>query len=1293
MYPWLSRIMLLVFAFQIFTPQPIFASSARKVAYNSVRRGIAEGKARDWQNKVKELEGEFLSWRRMMLQNAGFNLNDPADREDFELLEAPQLRQLQYLKLLWFDRIFFDGRHTGLWESYHNPDIRYTQQGENEVISETSVCSLYNAIKNLHTESSWIETAEKEMQKLQNLTATPNASADNTRITISAVRKTIQTAPKSALIQMIESGIVTLDELTEELDPWQTNKQTSESIIIAAEIWGNTLDNFSRHFGNLAGEEDNEEWNGELAKREFDLQLLKLQLHAIHRLTQLKPLSYKSDLSSIEQAGALQILLLKIRNFYQAQQRPNPLASKRFSCGIDNTGAGSYGTATVSGLFYDQIKKFSGTSYEDNTAEYQQFLMLLDYAISYEIANNFMGNIEEYVKLLDKPLKRNKYQQRNSSILEYLFLNWYENIRYNNNNQTPDLKDIIAKFSQFTDEQYALPTRIFALEVISALFRQQNGDAIKMYQREMWKQVVPQSFSNYEFPDLLRKTAARKVSEIYCPLTYTGNYTMEDYGLDSSQMQLLANKLAQIYNNFYDITTTLVSAPGAPVRSPESDCYITARTPINMQKKQREINNKILNFTAEAIFWVYGGEIFTFIGRAFRIARGAAFALPKALKASAMAKRGRRGMTFAVEMEKSRRMSTLSKNLTRNGVNVNATRVTTNAASNIVKPLTSNHALANKYSLWNPRRWIGQEPGQVLEYQITQQTPGLGLNIGRVSGAKLPNGIRSYQDWRIFRNNLTDMGGNRMTLNTYSFAEQELLKSEAFSLKSVDKMSKSGAFDLWVPGENGTYYSLRGFFPEESVQPFFKYPKVKPAAEPFIALANPKGPAILTSLHNVPGMRISYLDLELGTWKSKVANELYTQVDWGGPVSNLIMPRYIPKHVSLLEAPGRMLMNTFKSASLPHGIASTTKFFLGMEGLDRVVFPYYKNWMTSSAEEVEKELIASHGKTLDPKLMAKDEKAEQEILAELKKQGFNTDPVNPMYDEILGAAKDEKSGAAISWPLIAGIHYSSKLPFTFWKSPFESEGQRIAIDRQARQRERARIMRRYSQAVQEQNQRELERLDKEQKIFIQKQLELLAEEKQNMLAMFTQLEQDLPGDWSAEKTKFSRFYASSEAELRKAAQIEDLNTRINRVNSIDSKYEAKTNELFAMITKKKNKLLLAAVAPEGEKAFWEKHVQLIQTNKENTIYTIDSLPIDPDICNKFLTQYTALTDETLAKIKALSKQKTDFLSRYNTLQTILKDFNQKEKALEQEILPYIQSGQESFSDVYFHIKNYLNIPG
>lgn len=1369
MFTWMCRVMLLVFSFQIFAPQLVQAGDT----YATVQKGISEGKEELFAKKLKELDSDYQNWRQTFLVSNGFDLTNPQDAEIFHTwFEAPQLQRLEQLKVSWFDRIFLDGKYAELWDRYHNPVSNINH------LRDQDICKLYSAITDLHVESTWLGNVETRIRNRKDQQAFNNAylqALQGDTGPLDTLQKgriaAWSDSSASSLIKNIENGTITPEELIDLLDPWRSNEVNLNNIVIAGEILSNTLDQWEQESA-AAGEG----WDEEAFQEETDEFLLKLQLRAMYRLSQLKPLSYlHSDPQQIAATGTLYLLLQKITNFYQRQRRRNPLSRKKYSCPTTTLNATLYTEGNISSAFYDQIYHFAGTKFKPDALEYQNFLSILDYAVAFQAARGAMDDIKIYVDILDKTLSRDKFDQRLTLAVEYLFLTWYENIRYSScPGVFSSYKPLRNLFEYFLNNQnrYALPTRIFALEVLGAMARSQDADSDgKLFFRQGIDWIkIDKEIEIYEYfgmPEESRLKYATRAADIYCSLVSTRTTTlgsfwwdsskpqlpkpkMKSYGLDSSQMQKLANKLAWIYNNFYDLGAykDQLATPGSKRKLPPgSQCDILLQNHVNSYQAQRERENQITYFIAESVFWIYGGEIFTLVGKALRITRGAFLSLPRALKAAARVNKGRKGLAFSVELQKGARMANLSKTLARNGVKVTAVRNTKQVTERSVvntsargagtttatTTATGKHALRNKYSPLNPRRWIGQEPGQVLEYKVTQQRPGLDTAVGTVEGKLLPNGVRSYQDWRIFRRNIFDETGKRIQLNTYSWADQQLLRSEASVLRSIEKMHNNGAFDLLIPyGAPGEYINLRQFSSiEEAKQVLTSY------------MANPTEEMLLVNNYSAgeffPGdIRISLRDITSGMWKNKVAQKLYTQLDWGSRAGNMFMPRYIPNDTTLFESPARMIWESLTSSNFLRSFLNTSTSLLGLDWIDRVVNPWVQSWIMKTAEDEQNESLKTHPQL--QQITEENAQMNQEVDEQNEERTIYTASLPSMYYDV-SATTPTHEASALSFLFLSALHYPSKLNFP-WESPFLSKDDRLLLDIGAKGQERWNLEQHYfqSKAKQDMNQqvesslqniyaekdnmlaflnqfkqafpnehwkkeentiksiyknyeKEIRAAAKDDKTgkkieeinlkYQKKVLNLLADvdihyihiRKKNIPDEFAELNQHFPGDWNAEIQAYNSLYAAYEADIRAMMKITDFEEQNKRKQEIDLKYQQKEKDIQEAIGRKANQIRLA---PDGEDAFFRDFIaeceQKIQEISDIR-HMLELFPAGSDQTQTWLKEYQQTEEAFLKKVKQIASKKVPFEEKYNELVKANNERNQQIDNLNKKI--YQSSGKET----------------
>jgi len=815
MKTWLCRLLIFVFLFQILLPQNAFAQ------INLAKKVKDRVKTAAYESKLKELEAEFQNWRDSTIKEGEFNLKEEDDAETFHLLETPQFQRLHMLKLLWFDRIFLDGKLMSSWDTYYDTNT-------------PGACQLATAIKNLHAGFNTIERLNRQMKLREDFAkgaAAPITAPTDAIPSRPAVRMLPAPVDMEKFLNSFATnaykGNVTLEEMLDAIDPWAPGNAGLQDLVIAGEILGNSLDGFKRPAGaaiaaeskqkNGTAEEDYDEQDMQQAVDDF---LLKLQLRILHRLPNLPDMTYVNSFDmEIRARGTLYILLQKIRNFYQEEGRPNPL-EKAAACVPAVKDFSEYNTSSI---FYNLVKTFSTSDYAANSRETELFARILDYAVAFEIARNFDGNLELYAKMLDKPMRRNKFEQRNAPLIEVLFHSWYENLRFNNNRSIAGLKN--NPFSQFTNPEYALPTRVFALDVISAMFYEVDHD--KAYQQakqfsQLFNLTTWQSYSNYSFSERAREYYARIVADIYCSLTRS--YRPESYGLNAEKMQKLAAKLGEIYQGFYLTDRVAFNIPGKRDPNQKGTCYVFSNPKINEYKLNEERENAVMLFLAESIFWIIGGEIFAFVGVAFRSARGAMIALPRALNAAAAANKGRRALKFSIEVQKGVRYANLSQSARASGLTITASRTekvrkTATAASQtaardvapapatalklpaapapaatlslpaaprqswwqkaqtgwknmwakkpyteelVASPVTSKRALRNK--TW----WRGSR-SPVEEWSVTLHRPGYSFQTATLSGpkaARLSGGIKNWDDWRYFAHNARTAEGTMLNFPT-----------------------------------------------------------------------------------------------------------------------------------------------------------------------------------------------------------------------------------------------------------------------------------------------------------------------------------------------------------------------------------------------------------------------------------------------------------------------------------------------------------------------------------------------
>ncbi len=622
------------------------------------------------------------------------------------------------------------------------------------------VAEMYAAVWNLHAVMDQLKgersrrqaSADQQRQLQEELKNSYVAVQDNTRV---AREHIITTKPDlmpnfDDFAALINNGTISIQDLLTYLDPLEDDSWMYT--VFAAEIFGNSVDVMGQN------EED-------LSPEMIDF-LLELQLRAIYRLQNLLDKKIGSS-AYIMAVNSLRTLLLKVNDFFKRTGIQNPLFEQTVSSvgsgsgqkmpsslpqSLYRVGTGdavrftasspSVGKGKGSSKSQAPILKFSETMYHffmnslmselreykekdlsENDAEYPLLLLTAQYAASYAMLFD-PSYITSMVALFDKGPKKTDFKQQYSSVLNAILTTVFESVKFTPGNDKHT--QAIQMFAAFSDPQkYSIPTRIFALEMASLLYR--PHDPMQLFSANGGQKMdVGGVLSNMfvvntsSVDENLRPVFAMRAVDIYGPLNKTHPLAMQDYGLDSQQMQALADKMAYIYNGFandelkWDTSRsrdrrsyvldraedghTLILNKGNSVprlvdithgyqfQLPDGSLstisgfgyssrgwweVMNLRNGINSKKRSDEYSKAFVMFVGEAILWVFGGEI---IGIAWRVTRGAMVALPKAVRAASLANKGSRVLSFGNEIRNGVRYANLAYTTRLNGITVQAVR-------------------------------------------------------------------------------------------------------------------------------------------------------------------------------------------------------------------------------------------------------------------------------------------------------------------------------------------------------------------------------------------------------------------------------------------------------------------------------------------------------------------------------------------------------------------------------------------------------------------------------------------
>ena len=669
----------------------------------------------------------------------------------------------------------------------------------------------------------------------------------------------------------------------------------------------------------------------------------------------------------------------------------------------------------------------------DNSPHYSNANLLAEYATFYAVhyGGDMLANI---IHIFDTgshrdgrngPVVLGPYKTPGAPILNTIFTTLFETVRYAPI-AAPEAKRAISLLTELSDKNHHdLPTVVFALEVASLLYQPHNNDyrstQYTSAQQQEAQALEKQFYSFFKADPQARALFAARVAEIYCALKQTATPL---YGLDSGEMEQLANKLADIYNNFYDIKSTVVSATGTNAHPhPQTACEITLSGNLNTRVRSLENTEEILIFAGECIFWAYlGGPAFAALGNAYRMARGAVAVLPKAARTFKTAAKVRKFNSFEVvqastkgarsvrplekavnTLEQGAKGSNFIKEAEKKGITfVRAVEGPDQFVK--LKPVTSVRQLQGK-NRWLPKK-LNQETKDIFALQTKPN--------GEVAVAKL-------SDVNFFKGKTYD----EFTLTAFEPVEnsapfESLTKMEARLGKQratlMDAFTKTKPFDGYMPLKDGGYWNMAWGMPKN------KDILLWDAAHQSITLV-PRGsipatvkPADITAeqLLASGGFEVSPLELGTGLWANKAVNTYFTQIDYGGStLAQMVLPRFVLNKTgvqALKQVPG-----TFGNIALRNGLSNplvqTVIGFSMLNGADALVYPHYQDYLASIyKEDLQKEIVKY------PQLSAEKQK-EREL--EAKAQGVPDARQVESYNKTLAGAVPQKGGSSVIFPIIA----------------------------------------------------------------------------------------------------------------------------------------------------------------------------------------------------------------------------------------------------------------------------------
>lgn len=762
--------------------------------------------------------------------------------------------------------------------------------------------------------------------------------------------------------------------------------------------------------------------------------------------------------------------------------------------------------------YFKEMAAAAQKGFEPSDEKYQDVVALADYATKYTLLSD-PASVGILVKSFDKGVKDTDFKADNAPVVNQIIAGIVDEVRQEARG-SQKWNNAMQFFKNFSDPKvYSLSTRVIALEAASVLMGNQAG-------KEM---------SKGEFA--FRKTFARRAADLYEPLQ--GSY-YKDYGLDSKQMQALSDKLADIYNQFateplkLEEYTNNGSKPVAGIKgliSPGEKGLIIANDPntsipaiapsnqgnmvqnpdgsirmiygyiytskgrwveiaqhngLNKAKVDKENAVAFFWFVGEAVLWVYGGTLIEAASQAFRFARGAMLALPKALNAAAKSNKGRALLTFRVELTKAGRLASYTSKAVNNNVTMAVRYIETGKAPATTLPSKVGEGLApvvktkiiaqpgkssmrflqNEYSRWNPRRWVGMTPNrQIVGVDFYQILPGGAQNVGSVNFAgrlaTLQNGVKDYDMLRLMNHGVQGMQKTEgMMYPWLKLSVPELRAAQAYSrMQGISfDAAKSGGFDGWVNIRMPVYGSDK--MPVLASQPGATGVAMESSWWNITKLGKPGNDLFSTDVVVAPAMsrtaaRTAFDPLSIpgavkfpaqmlanGQWAEQVGQQYFRIANYNNKFLDSFMPRLVPTKAFTKE----FLTNPrfawsmgkawLKTSYFTQSLTGNLVFFGGLAGADYAVYPFVMGHITNNGQkEVQAEMASpKYGGAYDPDKLKQDEKNQEAALARLKADGQDYNPKQmDAYETVSGAEKESSEGMFMGSPIIFGREALGKL--------------------------------------------------------------------------------------------------------------------------------------------------------------------------------------------------------------------------------------------------------------------------
>ncbi len=835
MLTWLSRIMIIVFMFNIFTPELAFARRNRR----SERRSRME---------------QAVAARIENTPKKGFS--SAKNRDELTEIYATLMTDLAntYDSLEFTNDMAFYNKLAETVEKMHDTTEKY---------------AFYR--------DAYIKVEKESSNRVQTPYApTYEPAIDNTyyqpHVNVGRVIDIETNITVEKFLDRVKQNQLSVVDLVEEMDPLTLEEyddsgelkiirdltpsiKSNASYLVtayAAEVILNTLNSLSK----------------EEAKDSEVLDLLaRIQARAIYRLDHLPD---GLNENAIMARGTLRTLLNRISVIYNQAGRKDPAVN----------------ASELARNFLNEARAIKNEKKtKPGTTNYALLKLHLEYAVRYSVLANQSQTLTDLVELFEqdptRPFPRDKFETDYVEVLGTIFSGVVETIKLFPIEQDA-LNAMTTWLVTMAKPAQDINTRVLAISASGLL----NIDKSKSAFTAEAKETLSNKEKFYKMSEIQRATIVQYAVDIYASLTNSGPYGMSSYGLDSKQMQTLADDLALSIerllpvsgleavwsgdrNNFTPASRTStinnfdknqhMDQAGKTIQKPiflyGSDRRlwpIYYKNNPNPRKVDEENSWAAFRFVAESVLWAIGIGAIVKVARALSLVRGAVSFLPRAIRAANAAQKGKKWGRFTTQLRKGWKYgASVNSTLARGGAavqtvrtektvvkaadvaaNTSATTAQIGNATNAAGKTASTIRIDAPVSRTGTNYLIGGRTGQkgtqgffrrlwnkitgntplVDRYIVSGHRPGFQFAEVEIDAAQfgLQNGIRTPLQRKRFYDALLQKGFNFSPLSSAELRlvaqEEQLLGTmgQALGFDATANALNAGRFDFWA--YNGTQF-------------------------------------------------------------------------------------------------------------------------------------------------------------------------------------------------------------------------------------------------------------------------------------------------------------------------------------------------------------------------------------------------------------------------------------------------------------------------------------------------------